>query len=86
MDKKHFLSVIASTLQIAFLPGVLSKCDYMGEDLLEVPSGISNDCSDVDVSSNEITQLPTAVFNSLTQCTELYLGGNRISEIEYGSH
>ena len=72
-------------VQLAFLSGVQGSCEQIDQGLTEVPADIPAGCVEVILEYNEITQLPSAGFGSLPQCTALFLGFKQISLIENGA-
>ena len=61
-------------------------CDYDDEEYYynytEVPN-YPADTTIVDLDGNEITELKADSFGNLTKCTALYLGINKISQIDH---
>ena len=57
----------------------------VSQGLTDIPAGIPSDALQVTVTFNPITKIRTNAFSELTECRELNLWRNEISEIESGS-
>ncbi len=53
--------------------------------LLEIPNNIPSGALCVNLDTNQITSVPKGIFSNLSQCNNIFLGNNKISEIGQGS-
>ncbi len=78
-------AVLVELALAAIVHAQIPICSYMNQSLTQVPSHIPDDCSEVNLSTNNITHLPADIFSNLTQCTELNLRDNQIIVVQSGS-
>ena len=75
--------LIVVTLQYNMISG--REYDKSGQGLYNVPDGIPEDATEINLSANKISKIETNSFSLMSQCTLLNLSYNRISEVEPGA-
>ncbi len=70
-------------LLLALIPWV--SCQYAGQGLTSIPSPLDTTLTTLDISTNEITMVPTDAFQSMNVLTTLILENNVIDTIQSGA-
>ena len=65
--------------------GACHEYKKIGKGLTDIPTDITEDVTEINLSSNRITLLKYNIFHKLSLCTEINLSNNDISEIEPGA-
>ena len=78
-----------SFVAVTLIQGVTTRNRYVGgvfyrtdSGLVEVPSDIPPEATEIYLEDNRITELKTGTFSNFTQCTKLYIHHNSVTTIE----
>ena len=88
-DNSFFVTENNSFTVVTLIQSVVTRNEYVGgifyrtdSRLVEVPSDIPSEATEVYLEDNKITELRTGTFSHLTQCTKLYIHSNLIRTIQ----